>query len=426
MKLLIVTPPYSGHLNPLLVIAQHLRCRGVDSTFVTGPAKLPACLDLGFDAVPVLPEDPAAMERIANTARISGHPLRALRQVRNNFRLLPRALVDVQAAADRLRPDAIVGDFCAPVAGLVAGRLGVPWITTMPTPFAIENRLGTPAYCGGWAPGPGLLPKLRDGIGRGLTRGSKHLAGALFGSELASFGGGLYRADGSEVFYSDQAILALGLAELEFDRDWPDVLRFIGPITADPTLSSNATEPAAAADLDLRRRPDEPRVLVTLGTHLTWAKTHLVARVLELAERLPGHRFVVALGDADRRTRPRRAAERVQVVPWVPYDRTLGGFDAVIHHGGAGITYSTLRAGRPSLVWPHDYDQFDFAARIVRQGLGVRIRRLADAEAGLPRALDLPREPLDRFAERLRDSDPVGQVEQVLTDLVARSRRAAG
>jgi hypothetical protein len=115
------------------------------------------CRALGFEAVPVLAGDPQAMERIADTDRVTGHPLRTLRQVRANLRLLPRVLGDLQAAADLFRPDAIIADFCAPVAGVVANRLGVPWITTIPTPFAIENRRGTPAYCGGWTPRPGPL-----------------------------------------------------------------------------------------------------------------------------------------------------------------------------------------------------------------------------------------------------------------------------
>jgi hypothetical protein len=60
----------------------------------------------------------------------------------------------------------------------------------------------------------------------------------------------------------------------------------------------------------------------------------------------------------------------VSVCPFVPYTRDLAAFDAVVHHGGAGITYAAILHGKPSLVVPHDYDQFDFAARIEHHGLG--------------------------------------------------------
>ena len=438
MRVLLVAPPYAGHLNPLLAVARHLSSRGAACGLVTGPAKLPACRDLGFDAFPVLADDPDAMERIANTRqRVSGHPVRAYRQVRANLRLLPRALPDVQAGADRFRPDVIVADFCAPVAGVVARRQGVPWVTTVPTPFAIENRRGTPAYCGGWTPRDGVVGAARDATGRRLTRGLKHLTGRLFRTELRPFGGSLYRSDGSEVFYSDQAIVAFGLAELEFDRDWPQGLRFVGPITASPGSSiepPSLIEPAPMIErveihsrpgsdtLDQRPRLDRhTRVLVTVGTHLSWTKEFLVEQVATLAGRLPGFAFTVCLGDSAGGSVRVRVADRVEVVPWLPYDSALRAFDVVLHHGGAGITYSTLRAGLPSVVWPQDYDQFDFAARIAHRRLGLRIRRLDDAVAALPGALTLPRAPLDRFAGLVRASTPLAAVDQVLDALVGRS-----
>ena len=407
----MVAPPYAGHLNPLLVIARQLRSRGVETRFVTGPGKLPLCRDLGFDAVPAVADDPGAMERIANTRRrVAGHPVRAARQVRDNLRLLPRALVDVQDAADRWQPDAIVADFCAPVAGVVARRAGVPWVTTIPTPFAIENRRGTPAYCGGWTPPHGPAGRLRDGLARAATRSVKQLAGRVFRTELEVFGGSLYRPDGSEVFYSDRAILAFGLASLEFDRDWPEALQFIGPVTSIP---GEAEQPQLLPD-------DRPRVLVTLGTHLHWAKRDLVHAVTSLAQRVPSHAFVVSLGDVHGGGTPTRVASRVQVLSWVPYDLAMDAFVAVVHHGGAGITYSSLRAALPCLVWPQDYDQFDFAARIVQHGLGLRVNSLHTTRAAdaLRRTLELPTDPLIRFSDELRASDPLGHVERTLAPLL--------
>ena len=58
---------------------------------------------------------------------------------------------------------------------------------------------------------------------------------------------------------------------------------------------------------------------------------------------------------------------------YVPYDLYLKNYDAAIIHGGTGLTYSCLKAGIPILVWPHDYDQFDHAARIVYHGLGLKM-----------------------------------------------------
>lgn len=63
MRVLIAAPPYAGHLNPLLPIGRRLQARGDSIMVVTGPARLAQCRSLGFEAVPVLPDDPGAMER---------------------------------------------------------------------------------------------------------------------------------------------------------------------------------------------------------------------------------------------------------------------------------------------------------------------------------------------------------------------------
>jgi vancomycin aglycone glucosyltransferase len=62
---------------------------------------------------------------------------------------------------------------------------------------------------------------------------------------------------------------------------------------------------------------------------------------------------------------------------------------AVVHHGGAGTTTTAARAGVPQILVPHVLDQFHWAARVTRLGLGppalprrgLRAERLAEAIA---------------------------------------------
>ena len=35
----------------------------------------------------------------------------------------------------------------------------------------------------------------------------------------------------------------------------------------------------------------------------------------------------------------------------------------IIHHGGTGILYNGIKFNKPSVIIPHDYDQFDYAVR---------------------------------------------------------------
>ena len=49
--------------------------------------------------------------------------------------------------------------------------------------------------------------------------------------------------------------------------------------------------------------------------------------------------------------------------------------DYVIHHGGAGIFYQCIIYGKPALILPHDYDQFDYAVRGVEAGVAYTAKR---------------------------------------------------
>lgn len=49
--------------------------------------------------------------------------------------------------------------------------------------------------------------------------------------------------------------------------------------------------------------------------------------------------------------------------------------DYVIHHGGAGIFYQCIIYGKPALILPHDYDQFDYAVRGVEAGVAFSAKR---------------------------------------------------
>jgi vancomycin aglycone glucosyltransferase len=61
---------------------------------------------------------------------------------------------------------------------------------------------------------------------------------------------------------------------------------------------------------------------------------------------------------------------------------------AIVHHGGAGTTTAAALSGRPQVIVSHKYDQYYWAARVHRMGIGVRaptVRQLS--REGLTRAL---------------------------------------
>ena len=64
----------------------------------------------------------------------------------------------------------------------------------------------------------------------------------------------------------------------------------------------------------------------------------------------------------------------------VPHDWLFPRVDVAFHHGGAGTTGASLRAGIPTLIKPWFGDQFFWASRVQKLGVSflgkLRIHRL--------------------------------------------------
>lgn len=59
-----------------------------------------------------------------------------------------------------------------------------------------------------------------------------------------------------------------------------------------------------------------------------------------------------------------------------PHDWLFKQIDAAAHHGGAGTTGASLRAGLPTLVKPFFGDQFFFGSRLEDLGVGISMKKL--------------------------------------------------
>ena len=153
--------------------------------------------------------------------------------------------------------------------------------------------------------------------------------------------------------------------------------------------------------------PGKKHILVTLGTHLWWAKERIATTLGPLALAMPDCVFHFTRGKADD-VGP-QVEGNLHHYGYLPYDAYMERYDAAIVHGGTGVVYSCLKSATPMLVWPHDYDQFDHAARIVAHRLGLRCRPSADRmEADLRRLLadGEIRERLGRFRGVLGEYNP--------------------
>lgn len=93
-------------------------------------------------------------------------------------------------------------------------------------------------------------------------------------------------------------------------------------------------------------------------------------------------RCILSKGWSDRLGNHDAAVPEVPLPPEIhqiksaPHDWLFKQIDAATHHGGAGTTGASLRAGIPTIVKPFFGDQFFFGSRIEDLGVGVCMKKL--------------------------------------------------
>lgn len=60
----------------------------------------------------------------------------------------------------------------------------------------------------------------------------------------------------------------------------------------------------------------------------------------------------------------------------IPHDWLFPRVDAVCHHGGAGTTGASLRAGKPTIIRPFFGDQSFWAERVESLRVGIALRKM--------------------------------------------------
>ena len=425
LKIDLVAPPFAGHLFPLIELAEGLRSLGWNRLrFLSTPQAEKAVRAAEFEFEAVLVEQSRTVFEISDTeSRVGSHPLLLLKQLRMNLSLMDDLTRELQQLWTRSRPDLLIADLTVPVAGLLAKQLGIRWWTSTPTPCVVETGDGIPSYLGGWRPAAAawLRPwcATRDWAGRLLTRAFKRSVHFAFRNKLRALGvDRIYRDDGFETVYSSECILALGLRELEFERNWPDWMHFIGPLTRSAELPHTPPQYEAG----------RPHVLVSAGTHLWWVKQRMIALVKEVAKLVPEFVFHVTLGRAitadekcpsgiTGRANGDSLPTNMQVYEYLPYQQYADRYRLAIHHCGTGVMYACLRNAIPTLGWPQDYDQFDHLARLEYHNLGRRLvpqpKRVAAALRELADDATVA-ENLRRMQHRLLQQKPAEDVAALL------------
>jgi UDP:flavonoid glycosyltransferase YjiC (YdhE family) len=402
-----LSPPFAGHLHPIMGMARALQGQ-YEVRVITTPTAAERVRKEGIEALNMLEGWETRLTAIVDTpTAVGSNPRKLYRQLSESFTLHRQVRAEVEQLYRRSRPDLMIADFTLLAAGAIAKEHGIPWWTSLPSPCVLDGGNGPPCYLGGLAPMTGRLGKLRDRLGWAVVHGFKRAVGCLLRREMRAIGAeAVFRPDGSETAYSDQMILALGWQDLEFRSDWPSRVCFVPPLLYAPAVDC---EPPIIV-------PGKAQILVTLGTHLRRMKDRVAAAVQEVAALTPHIEYHFSDGDIG--GNHRHAQGNFQRIPYIDY-RSIGRYDLVVHHAGAGVMSHCLANGRPAIVYPVDYDQFDNAARLEYAGLARRLRHLRDLRSAMEAALSdgAMRDRCRRFA---RNHDAAQAVEVLRAKVDAR------
>lgn len=357
-----VVVPFYGHISPMLFALKRLS-EAYPNTYeirvITGLSKKQLVLDCGFECEVIQKEDPYIFERIA-FAKKKMPMIYQFLEVNRRFRELTE---EIYAHLQARQADIIFVDFVTYPGVSAAIKTEIPWFTTIPTPFAIENNDGTPGLLGGLSEEQNKYHQLRNKMFHVVVRSAKKLQFQMTKKKRTPYLSYPYRSDGSETFYSNEGIIALGIEGFQFKRTWPECLEFVGYGAIHEATEIRKSE-----------KNIENRILITMGTMAAHKTEMIFQQVKKIAPNYPNYQFIVSRGDSN----DSRYIEQDNVIDigFVAYEKILPSCKIVIHHGGAGITHMCVEHQKFAIVIPQMYDQKDFAERVDYFQLGVRINKL--------------------------------------------------
>ncbi len=365
-RILISVLPASGHVNPLVAIAQALQRNRHEITVATDVSYREQLARIDLDLLP-LPYPPGAVGRLLKAFQKPARWLVQLQPKPAQMYFLDHLDVLTAALIERIqqyRPDVLLSDLNFYAGPIAAEVCGLPYASFC----AIVNTLHTPdvplyGLGSDWHPSGDvrrlLWRVLRLPVGMVWGRYDQVINSVRRDNGLKPVRNGMLQ-------YSPYLGLVPTTEAYAYPRRVvPPQIHYVGPVT-----SANRGE--THDDFPWEWLDDErPMLYVSMGTIVGGVK--VFQAVIELA-RGAAWKAVLAVGRNTDVGQFADAPENVLVRNFVPQLAVLKRVDAVISHGGNNTVTDTLLHGLPLVVIPFSADQPESAARVKAAGAGIRIR----------------------------------------------------
>ena len=162
--------------------------------------------------------------------------------------------------------------------------------------------------------------------------------------------------------------------------DYPDWIRVTGYWILEE--GSNWIPPLELSNFIHQARADGKKIVyIGFGSIVVSDPAALTRTVVESVLKADV-RCILSKGWSDRLGDPASVKSEIPLPPEIfqiqaaPHDWLFSQIDAAVHHGGAGTTGASLRAGVPTIVKPFFGDQFFFGSRVEDLGVGTCMKRV--------------------------------------------------
>jgi sterol 3beta-glucosyltransferase len=167
----------------------------------------------------------------------------------------------------------------------------------------------------------------------------------------------------------------------------------------------------------------EPPIYIGFGSMKDISSFEVTLDIIIKALEITNQRAVVALGWSNL-TYKHNIPGNIFLVESIPHAWLFPKMKMVIHHGGAGTTAAGLRAGKPTIIIPHNADQPAWGQRVYELGVGAKpIKKINITAEKLASAIVFVQQAsivanADKLGQELRKENGVASAVKIINQYI--------
>jgi UDP:flavonoid glycosyltransferase YjiC (YdhE family) len=428
MKILVVSTPMTGHLNPLLAIGHILIAEGHELAFLTGSPLRSRVARFKADFCPLPKEADINGNDIVMSDEVKAAPLgpQWLRVVIERLFVdtIPGQYSGMRKVLREFPADVIIGDdmFFGVLPMLLGPRSKRPPIVLCGTSILHWQRKDkAPIFAG--LP-PAATQAQLDEYAAFAREHDKIVDGPLgicVNRHLKELGvGPVTKPLFESVIELADAYMQLTVPRFEFPRDIPSSVTFVG---TPPIIPNQVPLPAWAHELDGSRKV----VLVTQGTLANHDFDLLISPALAGLANEPDLLVVATAGGRAVGDIPGPIPGNARLASYLPFEWLLPKVDVLVTNGGYGSVNQAMSFGIPLVAAGLTEDKADVNARVAWSGVGINLATNNPTPQALREAvrtvLDKPdyRSGASAMADEFKTIDTRSEILRIINQVSQRS-----